>query len=47
MTIVTSSFSKSSFSNVFRPHENAKRAFSNCFGLDVVDGVDGRPNRKH
>jgi len=56
--IVTPSSSKSSvlkMQNVFRPHENAKSALSNSFGLKSVFGklrcrdglsVDGRPNRR-
>ena len=33
---VTSSFSKSSVFKMFRPHKNAKLAFSNSFGLKRV-----------
>ena len=45
--IVTPSFSK----NVFRPHLNAKRTFSNSSGLkgifEKLRSVDGKPSRRN
>ena len=43
-------FEKLRFQNVFRPHGNAKLAFSNSFGLrrvlEKLRFCDGRPDRK-